>query len=327
MSTLSANNAQLRANLYQLLAEALTGPTPAGALIAALRASAKALDSAACRLALFALAEQLPAAHAGLASRYHALWATPGRPPAFNESLALGGHLIGPPTGQVAAIYRSFGLDAAGGDLPDSAGVELAFLGYLAKAEAQRAGDPIQAARWRHEQRRFLEAHVLTWIPRLGLSLARAGDPFYGPLGQFLADFLAEESGRLRPAPTGTGAGRLPALTDPRGCTLCGFCVQDCPAQALRIVETADATHLLLTPRQCSGCGRCVRTCPEDALHLSGSEAVGQAISLRHSPRARCPGCGRPTVSQAELAAVSARLDANETLQHRLSLCPTCKSR
>jgi ferredoxin len=110
-------------------------------------------------------------------------------------------------------------------------------------------------------------------------------------------------------------------------CGLCGFCVQSCPVGALWISENEQTTFLLLKPEQCIGCAKCLPVCPDGALGMVTRPAdLATTVAVRRSQRARCPRCAAPTVSQAELTAVFARLDADETLRYRLSLCESCKA-
>ncbi len=328
--------AHARAALYHALAEALTEPQPGiqARLLGAVITAAQVLGSAACQRATLTLAE-LPARDLeALRDRYASLEARPGRPLALYESLHREGRLAGQATWEVEQRYRALGLTPAHGELPDHAGVELAFLGHLAAAEAEawRAGERRLAARLRAKQRSFLRTHAGAWLPQVGRALAAADDAFYAVVGGLLSEFLSEElTGSKHESRVG-----LPTLEEPDACTLCGLCVGSCPSGALRVFETEGETGLWLNPVLCVGCRRCARICPEGALSLSSEAtatpgAAGVAGRSRHhllrrSPRAACPHCGRPTVSQAELDAVFARLQADLATQRRLSLCVQCKS-
>jgi ferredoxin len=324
--------------IYHALAEALAWPV-AGMdelLLDAAQAGAEALGSAACRKAILALAELHSSDLEKLRKSYSYLIASPDRRPvALYESLHCQGCLGGPATWQVEGHYRALGLSPVDGELPDHASVELTFLGHLAtaEAEAQVTEDGQLVARLRAEQHRFLHTHAGAWLPNVGGALAAADDPFYAAVGCLLSEFLAEElTGRQGGGQTRAG---LPALRDPGGCTLCGLCVGSCPQGALRVIESTVETALTLNPSQCISCDRCVRICPEEALSLSPATPTGSQAGaangtdhqvLRQSPRAACPHCGRPTVSQAELGAVLVRLQADAATQQRMSLCIDCKS-
>ena len=338
MGTARPEAARDRAMIYHVLAEALAWPV-AGVndlLLDATRTGARVLDSAACRKAALTLAELPAPGLEALCEGYTRLIASPGRRPmALYESLHRQGCLVGPITWEVEGCYRALGLAPADGELPDHASVELAFLGHLAtaEAEARTTGNGRLIARLRAEQRYFLRTHAGTWLPGIGDALAAADDPFYAAVGRLLSEFLAEEL-TDRKWDDQTKA-RLPALRDPGGCTLCGLCVGSCPLRALQVIESATETALTLNPSQCIGCDRCLRICPEGVLILSFGDQTGSQAGatteaghrvLRQSPRATCPNCGRPTVSQAELDAVFAKLQPDPAVQQRLSLCVECKS-
>jgi NAD-dependent dihydropyrimidine dehydrogenase PreA subunit len=338
-----------RAMVYHALAEALAGPVPGitDLLLDAVTAGVQALDSGACRKAALALAESPMPDLEALYGSYTRLFGSGGqflddppegsevqvtasagrRPVALYESLHRRGCLGGQPTWDVERHYRALGLAPVGGELPDHASVELAYLGHLASAETEAGavGDSWLVARLQEAQRGFLRSHAGAWLPEVGLGLATAGGPFYAAVGYVLSGFLSEElSGRKRRV---QAQDRLPTLKDAATCTLCGLCVGSCPTNALRIIESATETTLRLYPTQCTGCKRCVRTCPEQVLSLSlGAENGADCRVMRQSPRVRCPNCSRPTVSQAELAAVWARLQPDSAMRQRLCLCVECKS-
>jgi TorA maturation chaperone TorD/Fe-S-cluster-containing hydrogenase component 2 len=327
-----------RAMIYQALAEALAGPIPGiqESLLEAVTIGAWVLDSMACQKAALTLAELPVIGLEILRKNYTRLIANPGRRPvALYESLHRGGGLMGQVTWAVERHYRALGLAPTKEELPDHASVELAFLGHLAvaEAEARTAGDGRLVARLKAEQHTFLRTHAGTWLPEVGVALATADNRFYAAVGRLLNEFLAEEvAGRKQ---NGRTRVRLPTLKNPNACTLCGLCVGSCPLGALRVIESAAETALTLNPAQCIGCNRCGRTCPEGVLHLSPAmgpiDRSGPANGtgcrvMRHSPRAECPTCGRPTVSQAELEAVLTRLQPDPAMQQRLCLCVECKS-
>jgi ferredoxin len=329
--------ARVRAIIYYALAEALAGPTLKlqELLLEAVTIGAQMLNSIACRQAVLTLAELPVTSLEILRTCYTRLLTNPGgRPVALYESLHRRGGLMTEVTWEIERYYRALGLAPRGGELPDHASVELTFLGHLATAEteARAVGAGQLVARLRAEQRYFLSTHAGVWLPEVGVVLATADNPFYAAVGRLLSGFLAEElTGRKRNGQTGV---RLPILTDADVCTLCGLCVGSCPLGALRVIESATKTALTLDPTRCIGCNRCGRTCPEGVLLLSvaawtdsrfDADGLGYRV-MRQSSRAGCPNCGRPTVSQAELDAVLARLQPDPAMQRRLCLCIECKS-
>lgn len=333
--------AEARAGVYYALADALVEPAPGlrDLLISAAQGGARGLTSTACGQAAQALAALAPASETELRKQYARVMAPPGqRPPALYESLHRDGRLMGETALEVEQQYRRLGVAPVQGELPDHASVELAFLGSLTMAEAE-IGDSRDAkllARLRHERRAFLRKHAGVWLPELGAALAVAGEPFYRVVGGWLRAFLHEEMASRRQRVQRLRA--LPALTDHAACTLCGLCTGRCTTGALQISEDTGETRLVLLEARCTGCSLCTAICPQAVLTMavdySSSKDVQPASSadqetgaqiLRRSARLACPQCGRPTVSQAELDGVFARLQLGAEMEQRLRLCVMCK--
>jgi ferredoxin len=309
-----------RAALYQALAEALDEPAewlaapgdewPLYSAASALQGVSPAAAEAVARLAAIP-AEPLAARRA----RYRSLVDGNGRAPiALYESLARRGLLLGAETAQVERFYHAAGLAVPEGDLPDHACLELAFLARLAQ---QAEADAAHAAQWRRIERQFARRHPSRWLPQVGQTLAASGDPVYAPVGELLAGWLAEAA-RKQPVAAVPAASRLPVMAA-AGCTLCGFCVQACPAGALAIREDATWTSLILAAGRCSGCARCVPACPAGAIRLQAVAAGERQQPLFRSPRAQCPACAQPTVSEAELAFVASQIGHPPWLDYCLS--------
>jgi TorA maturation chaperone TorD len=113
---------------------------------------------------------------AGLAERYGA--------PAPFESVALESRLMGDSTFAVEAAYREAGFDSPVPEAgpPDHLGAELRFLSLACyqEMEAWQAGDRAAAAGWVERERRFLDEHLLAWVPRHCERLAQVAEtPFY----------------------------------------------------------------------------------------------------------------------------------------------------
>jgi len=51
---------------------------------------------------------------------------------------------------------------------------------------------------------------------------------------------------------------------DKEKCTGCGTCVDTCPVEALKIVDS----KAVVDPDTCIDCGSCVDECPEGAIEL-----------------------------------------------------------
>jgi len=237
------------------------------------------------------------------------------------ESLYRHGHLAGPVTWELERFYRSLHLEPASGELPDNASVELTLMALLleAEAEAHAGGDKKLAQRAHRLAQSFFREHINAWMPQLANRLAHSGEASCVEVARLLEELLASELKQWY-----SHQGMLcPELEEPDLCTLCGLCTGICPTGALEMREDERETSLFFNGALCTGCGLCVRKCPVKALRMY-PKAEGMK-KLRTSPRVRCPACGAPTVSEAELEDVFHRLGANERLKERLRLCPSCK--
>ena len=223
-------------------------------------------------------------------ARYESLFGN-GRPRFWlHESGYLNGRILGEETFTVARFYREAKLEVNGAELPDHASFEFAFLAYLAEC-----GD-LQT------ERRFLDEHVLRWLPALGRSLSSCNDPLYATIGQLLVDFF-----ECITVPTISEVAehselQIPVLSTPDSCTLCGFCVQRCPTHALFIYETGTLTSLMMNTQKCNGCGKCIPTCQDGLLTPVSAPEMNdkQILTLLESERVTCRICGAPTVSRVE---------------------------
>jgi ferredoxin/coenzyme F420-reducing hydrogenase delta subunit len=75
------------------------------------------------------------------------------------------------------------------------------------------------------------------------------------------------------------------AVVDLGHCNGCGYCVDDCPYQAVRLVARGDgrpfADEALVDPKLCTSCGLCVASCPVSTpFRRVGELATG--IDLPH---------------------------------------------
>lgn len=318
----------LRAELYNTLAEVFSDPPDWLALSGNQWplysfATDLAIDSIDARQALEKMKRIPPEPIAIRQERYNGLFSGPGRPRFWlYESLYRAGKLFGTETVHVEEIYRTAGLVMEGAELPDHASLELAFLAYV--TNQQIAADQPSGA-WVEIEQNFIKVHAGQWLPSLGSDLSASGDEVYSPIGQLLAAFILGNRQPLQHGyepPTGLYA---PAMQPVENCILCGFCVQVCPRQVLSIYEDSSKTVLLCFARSCNGCGKCVRICPEQALRLhksnTGAGTSEEIVALRSSPRAFCPKCGRPTVSQAELECITGKIGYLPWLE----LCQGCR--
>lgn len=301
-----------RADLYAMLAETLAEPPdwmslpgrewPLYPSVAALASEFQVASHH-----LDCLASIPPEAIHLRRERYAALFAS-GKPRYWlYESAALTGRVLGPRTFEVAKLYQAAGLEIVGAELPDHVSLELAFLSRL-------VGSP--------REKRFLDRHA-AWMIALGRSLSRSGDQVYAPLGALLSDWLGAAFARPAPAGKQGKAVAVPTLLDPQDCTLCGFCAQVCPPRALRVLEDAENTNLVLDTAACIHCGKCEKVCEFHVLKMGTppAGAAGQVI-LRQSPQVGCRHCGQPVVSQAELDYIISQI-GEAAWQH---LCLDCRS-
>jgi TorA maturation chaperone TorD len=107
-------------------------------------------------------------------------------------------------TAAVVAAYRDGGYSPAGQvGAPDHVGLELAFVGHLAAAEAdaKARGEAPVVAISRARQRAFLAEHLGRWAPVWATALGRlAREPFYEVFAGVVRDFmLAETDGAMAP--------------------------------------------------------------------------------------------------------------------------------
>lgn len=120
------------------------------------------------------------------------------------EGERVGGLLMGDSAVAVQRALAAAGLerDNARPVPPDHIAVELAFLSHLCEREsvAWNQGDVDAAKETRQAARRFLEEHLLRWLPRLRERVRdRARLGFYGALLDLIVRFAEEEHLRLGP--------------------------------------------------------------------------------------------------------------------------------
>ena len=251
--------------------------------------------------------------------RYHAVL---GRNASLSiaqyESQAVEGRLMGSAALTVEAIYRSAGLALAKDELPDHVSLELAFIAFLMEHELESESE---ARGWRSARRIFVEKHAGRWIPQFAEALQRSGDEVYQPIGYLLAQVLDGEMKAPYRRADDSEEYAIPVLIEPEACNLCSFCVQVCPTKALGVHETLETTSLLIQDPRCISCGKCVAVCPVKIVQLEEISVEGKVRSLFQSPRGRCPGCGSPTVSQAELKAIAAQIGSPRWLDY----CMECR--
>lgn len=77
-----------------------------------------------------------------------------------------------------------------------------------------------------------------------------------------------------RPYKKSGGVGMVPKAD--KGCTECGLCAKNCPAQAIRAdnVKTADQ-------KLCISCMRCVTQCPQSARKVNGAMVAAASLAMK----------------------------------------------
>ena len=307
----ASSRAASLAEIYQRLAEALGADSHFPAWLALpgnewpvwepARSLASGEDWPVLQRALAALAEVGVSSIKQRREAYAGLQQEGGRPPVMlYETQHMNGRFLGPQTFALQRIYSRSGLEISGAELADHASMELAFLAFLSAQEAA-SSDP---ASWRRVARQFIRQHAGKWLPAVGSQLAASGDEGWKAIGLCLVASLKPPRRRQRAA----SLTALPAIHEAEACTLCGFCVQVCPTHALAMHEDDNATRLMLVSAACIPCTKCVLVCEDNAMTMDADPDKAASLILRESPRAICPTCGKPTVSEAEIEAVVRRL-------------------
>jgi TorA maturation chaperone TorD len=108
------------------------------------------------------------------------------------------GLLMGPSTLAILHAYRQhgFALSPECSELPDHIGVELSFMSLLCQREREgrQAGDDAMVGRLLECQLRFLQDHLLRWVPHLRERVAaNAPSEFYRGVAGLTEDFLSAD--------------------------------------------------------------------------------------------------------------------------------------
>jgi TorA maturation chaperone TorD len=138
------------------------------------------------------------------------------------EDVYRGGSREGQPTGpllggsavRVVRLYREAGakLDSTCTELPTHVGVELSFMSFLCRRQAETlTGDPerrdasrtrAECARYRAIQTGFLREHLNEWFPQLSRRIqARTRSAFYRGLALLTDEFIARDLAHLSAQP------------------------------------------------------------------------------------------------------------------------------
>jgi TorA maturation chaperone TorD len=112
------------------------------------------------------------------------------------------GLLMGPSAQNVKSIYRRAGaeLHENYAELPDHAGIELAFMHYLCQREkdAWQKDQPEEAIMWMKFEEKFVRDHLARWFPDLCDEITKkTRSDFYRGIAQLIKEFVLKEENML----------------------------------------------------------------------------------------------------------------------------------
>ncbi len=61
---------------------------------------------------------------------------------------------------------------------------------------------------------------------------------------------------------------------DQNVCTKCGLCIEECPEEAIMVVEKDGEEVHVIDQEKCTQCGICIEGCPEGAILVVDPEKV-----------------------------------------------------
>jgi ferredoxin len=263
-----------------------------------------------------ALKEVQAATLAIRSQEYERLFVGLAQPPIWlYEACYIDGRILGASSFAVSAIYEHYGLEVEGSELPDHAAVELAFLAHLLHQQNRSTETP-DSKIFRSARTAFIKEHAGLWLPGVAKKLVKSGYPAWAAIGLLTLAGLSEGdlSGKAKRNTAVPSNNLLPFADLVDQCIFCGFCVQVCPTRALTVQEDATLTSIVLSIPACIHCKKCVKVCPAHVIEMVPAQletentsettqlkAAQQTRLLIESPRAACPNCGEPTISQAEL--------------------------
>jgi ferredoxin len=59
---------------------------------------------------------------------------------------------------------------------------------------------------------------------------------------------------------------------DQEACTKCGVCIEECPEEAIVVVEKDGEEVHMIDQEKCIQCGVCIEACPEEAILVGDPE-------------------------------------------------------
>lgn len=243
------------------------------------------------------------------------------------ESYYVDGRILGPTTFHIQNYYHQYALQVGDAELADHISVELSFWAYVGTL---LAGSHEQFTLGRKVAIDFGAKHSPIWMLNIGEYLSKQTKAEWKVVGNLLVQAVndigtwishagLQQHHGLKKAREHTLRPDIPKVEN---CNLCGFCVQVCPTKALIIYEDEKITSLRLDVGRCVSCRKCERVCESNVIVMKDKLSNQKVIELRQSNRALCPKCGRPTVSQAELAAVVKMLGEHPVY---LDYCLECR--
>lgn len=61
----------------------------------------------------------------------------------------------------------------------------------------------------------------------------------------------------------------MPPVIEKAKCSKCGYCVQICPLDVMKVVENEDGREIIVKyPDECWHCKACEKDCPENAITM-----------------------------------------------------------
>ncbi|WP_168210723.1 TorD/DmsD family molecular chaperone [Persicimonas caeni] len=104
----------------------------------------------------------------------------------------------GDETERVTDAYLAAGFPVVEtGEAADHLGVELNFLGFLARMESEHTGDDAEHAR--RLTRTFLDEHLLAWLAPITVAIRRQGHPFFTALADLTLEMVCDHRADLEP--------------------------------------------------------------------------------------------------------------------------------
>ncbi|MFC2014236.1 4Fe-4S dicluster domain-containing protein [Chloroflexota bacterium] len=131
-------------------------------------------------------------------------------------------------------------------------------------------------------------------------------------------------------------------IINEKRCRGCGYCVQFCPRECLKIYSNKISRFgytmpMLISPEQCNTCGFCAQMCPHWAVEVNlvtdtqGKDIVREKIAgpprlALTPPVANCGGCQRPTVGRIIAEVLDELMIGDKTMAIDAISCGGCSA-